>query len=252
MKKPNYRYKSDNEIEDFAKRLREFLGYSPDEPINPVDAIERWQARNEKLQVKILPQAYLGRNHATASWPRRLMQFEESVWAAARRNDRRHRFTVAEEIGHMALQHPEQMNRSIHAEARAKVRPDIKKMEEEAGKFASYFLVPSSGATGKSPAEIQITFGVSRSVAEIAQERIERDARRSSGNIRPLPPRSASALLDSAVKGRSKLNLEELKAQAAGYLPDPCQRCGNRTLKSQGSLVYCECGWPPDSDGELR
>ncbi len=257
---------STEKIAERAGELRRLLRYAPDEIISPVDAIRRLKSEIPKFKLIIVDDRVLPKCFAVANYSDRIITVRRSVWEFANAGNPHDNFTLLEELGHYALAHPGQRNRTIGADHSAQVNKEVAMYEREARHFAGIFAVSMEAANHlQAASHIRLKSCLSERAAKIRWDEIERERRRRSGKNRPISVRGARAMIamNKRWRGIRSVDIEQLQRQvqedearrgavAMDYTGDKCCRCGDRKLRSDGRTICCEnCGWPPDGDCEL-
>jgi Zn-dependent peptidase ImmA (M78 family) len=168
-------------------------------------------------------------------------------------------WTLAHELGHLILRHPRVLSRAQN-DLRAN-QPQVNRYEREAHLFAAALLAPSRLVEQCADfSELARRAGISLSAAKIRFEEHQEEQRRQLGIKREIPKSVQAFLRKRVSEGYSprhvskedieKFSLEsEDAATAQGYLSKKCPQCGQRKLVRRAGNIFCECGWPPDSDG---
>jgi Zn-dependent peptidase ImmA (M78 family) len=136
---------------------------------------------------------------------RRILVIREKVFCAANNqiSDPRARWTIAHEIGHMALGHKRTRHRNVSGRAIDRISAPIRRDEAQAHRFAAALLAPYhlvDAPLETTAEEIASRFNISRSAAEKRKPELERMYRRAHGILRPLP-QSFVEILNSLKKG---------------------------------------------------
>lgn len=178
--------RSDKQIEDAANDIRGKLKMEYVCALDMETVLARLSKRSQTFSVRKAIPGELEDDEAFMNCETHEMLLSPIVYEELKANDRRARFTAAHELGHFVLGHKGNTRRT---KDKSKYLTPVQKLQEsEADRFAAYLLVPSALAGNcKSADEISEKFQVSRKTAEIAFERIEREARRREGRYRELP-----------------------------------------------------------------
>lgn len=182
------RYRTDDEIEEIAKRLRLRLGFERDTPIDMMAVLQKLQVSSSKFKFQRLTDFKLPDAEAQWDAAQGLMTLRESVYQGVIAEHPRARMTAAHELGHFALGHSGVRNRSLVKNAAEKFVSAVKQEESEARRFAAIFLAPAYlvGA-GETVESISSRFGLSLEAAAIRQEEVAKLARQAAGQMRELP-----------------------------------------------------------------
>jgi hypothetical protein len=183
----------------------------------------------------------------------------------------RARFTVAHELAHFVLQHPEVRFRGTQLRAYEMAKRRIRIDEAEANEFAALFLAPDNLIQETDTiTELVSRFGLSSRAAEIRKAAIDADARRRRGELRPLPSKVIDFLAHQQKQGYKVTVLESVRRPSvdvgarishepnvserravvvSGYEALTCVDCGNPTVVRLGNSLVCRtCGYSSDPD----
>jgi IrrE N-terminal-like domain len=169
------------------------------------------------------------------------------------------RFTLAHELGHVALDHRGTRSRAIagrdvRKDANA---PGVWQDESEANLWASFFLMPTRLVTScKTADELAWLCSVSKEAARIRMDGHKRRIQRANGGRRPIPDGTQKLLVRIFNKVGAKPKTfklseqEEFKVTAAagsaeiqGYHSIACGECGSYELLREGGCLTCQnCG----------
>jgi hypothetical protein len=160
------------EIEEQARRLRKTLGIDGFDYPNLADVLHELPDVYPGFKLTSVADRELPHCEAEADCYEKKITVRESVYDAALRDDARARFTLAHEIGHIALGHAGTRLRSTSNNSASFTR-NRKREESEASMFAEAFLAPTFLArTCKSAKEICARFGLSKTAAKIRFDRL--------------------------------------------------------------------------------
>jgi len=147
-------------IRGVARDYRSALGISDQAAPDMLDVLNRLSKTFPNLRVEIVQDSDAPNAEAWVS--SRGLVVKESVVKSLAYGDPRARWTLAHEIGHLALGH---RGRLFRASGPARRIPQ--REEREASIFASEFLAPTQLAEGKSVEEIRRLFQISHAAASI-------------------------------------------------------------------------------------
>lgn len=145
---------SDEEIEYAARQLRIKLGI--DDQLRPdmITVIYKLKDRGMIKNYLRVPDTEMPEDEAKFDAIDRLLYIRESTFCAANgmfaapSKRRRARYTLAHEIGHVALGHAGVRFRGATGDLAKQVVADIRRQEYEADRFAAAFLAPAHLAGG--------------------------------------------------------------------------------------------------------
>jgi Zn-dependent peptidase ImmA (M78 family) len=140
----------DDEIERAARRLRTALGI--DDQLRPdlPTVIYKLKDRGLIKNYERVPDSEMPDDEAKYDSVERVLYVRESTFCAAdamflysESERRRARYTIAHEVGHIALGHDGVRFRGESAAKMEKIVPKIRRQEYEANRFAAAFLAPA-------------------------------------------------------------------------------------------------------------
>lgn len=121
-----------------------------------------------KYEYEILEDKEMKMNYADFNPSEKILRIRESTYIGAKKGDKRDRFTIAHELGHIILHSIYNPNiKFCRLEEEIKPYEDI---EWQANTFAGEFLVDYSVIKDMSIQDISEKFGVSKKVAEIQKK----------------------------------------------------------------------------------
>ena len=239
---------ADDPIEELARALR--INLRVDDQLRPdmIEVIERFKCQGYIADYVRVPDGLMLDAEAKFNPHERKLYLRESIYRSAAQGHPRARWTLAHEVGHVALRHQQIRNRStIGIEIERKV-PSIRRDEVHAHKFAAAFLVPFHRADfslATTPAQLAERFGVSIVAAARRIEELASMYRHLHGIRRPLPPGVVDFLREAQRKGAKITSLEPLNVEPNSplYEGDPCPTCCNFRMVRLGTITKCDyCG----------
>jgi hypothetical protein len=186
------------------------------------------------------------------------LKIPDRTFVALDHQDNRARFSIAHEIGHWVLAHPEQRFRHATKKAYELATPKIQRDERQAEQFAAFFLAPDHLASSRTTVEeLQEMFGLSYRAAVIRKHELEAEARRRLGLKRELPPKVVDLFQYLERKGYRRPQPQpqqpryQLKpaatpakktfhAYSPHYIDEQCPSCGKKTLLPLGNKFMCD------------
>jgi Zn-dependent peptidase ImmA (M78 family) len=249
------------EIEKSAEAVRFRLFVYNAQPINLKIALARIgdMECSPKASFKILPKAEMKFVEAFADCTTNTIFIQENFPNELDPEYHHHRFTLAHELGHLALHHNGVRSRAVQGHEFRKQAGvvGVGRDESEASYWAGAFLMPTSIVTEcETPPILSARCGVSIEAAKIRKENIERRFRRDRKEERPIPENTKRILAElfnkaGAVPKSFKINKPDSlnkfeatgSAQIQGYQPSCCTECGHYELLQEGGCVTCQsCG----------
>ncbi len=227
--------RSDLEIRQLAKRVREFLGVTKDRRVDVLACLQRdaiWTVKGVKrLKFQVRPDAEMGTADGKTSHSRDIVTItvKQSVRSAAYMGDGRARNTLAHELGHAVMHDGAEMPRLATGNITPKWLKPFESAEHQVKIFAPAFLINDAIAESLNGAEeISIEFGISFESAKIYFEELEalRNREKNAEKIRRL----AEEFREVTAPRLPKLH----------FLNDPCPNCGNRTLFPVDAKFMCQ------------
>ncbi|SRR5579883_336389 len=235
----DYRVKgrSNLEIRQLAKKMREFFGVAGDRRIDVLACLawqSIWTVNGEKrLEFQIRADAEMSTADGITSHGSEIVTIavKQSVRDAAFMGDGRARNTLAHELGHAVMHNGVEMPRRPFVNITPKwlKSKPFESAEHQARVFAPAFLINDLIAeTLGSAEEISVEFGISLESAMIYFEELTalRDREAAAEKIR----RIAAEFRESVTPASSKLH----------FIDEPCTVCGNRTVFPVGSKFMCQ------------
>lgn len=252
------RHREDEEFEEVARATRRKLGMEHQLRPDMVTVLFKLQqlgmiARYQRVSANEMPDD-LGSFDPDS----RIMRLRESTFVAANEvvyqnpERSRARFTIAHELGHVVFGHKKTRHRNISGRSIEKIAPSIIRDESDADRFAAAFLAPlylAGNPLLMHASQLADRFGLSKKMAAIRLEELQRLHRRAHNIPRPLP-KGIVAFLENAKKGGAQIKSLEIEqqrmraeAKARGYEGDMCTECSNFTLVRNGTRMKCDtCG----------
>ncbi|HXY59474.1 MAG TPA: ImmA/IrrE family metallo-endopeptidase [Methylocystis sp.] len=230
--------RSDSEVCDLAKKLRDFFGFALDGRVDIVACLKSKSILTVKgvrpLDVQILPDEAMGTADGLTALQNGavLIQLKQSVVDAARMGDGRARNTIAHEFGHGMMHDRIGMARRATSNIRPGWMRPFESAEHQAKVFAPAFLINDVIAKEcESAEEVSIQFGVSLESARIFMKGREEseEKERSKERIR----RMADEFIREV----------QFPKAANKFLDAPCTQCGRNAVYPVGSKFTCAlCG----------
>jgi hypothetical protein len=141
--------RSNDNIESAARHLRMKLGIDDQPRPDMTTVIVKLKDRGLIKNYVRVPDADMPKDEACFDSAERLLYIRESTFCAASAmytfsagERRRARFTIAHEIGHIALGHDGTLHRGATSGLAKKLGREAAQNEREADRFAAAFLVP--------------------------------------------------------------------------------------------------------------
>jgi hypothetical protein len=256
------------QIEYRARMLRELLGYSPSDRIDMSEAVQRLEKNMRGFTLEIVEDDQLPYSEAQTVVEHKLIRIRRTIYEQLVRGDPRASFTMAEEFGHLALNHRGTRNRMETRDFTAsRDNPRANAEERNAKYFAAVFLAPTEGAiSSQSIEDLQSKFGLSAEAARHRFDELQRERRRKSGQRRELPPYIEEDLRllferngykpryvvlrhdvgPAATKfpGDKLVDRQGYEARIQGFAAQPCIECASFTVVEDSGCATCRsCGW---------
>jgi Zn-dependent peptidase ImmA (M78 family) len=243
-------YIADEDFERIARNWRVKLDVDDQLRPNMTDVIQRLKYKGFADYLRV-PDALLPDKEANFNPHDRKLYIRESTYKAAETGDPRARWTIAHEIGHIALNHQQSRNRSSMPTEIERIAPTIRRDESQAHKFAAAFLAPfhrgdfSLEVTAK---QLVDRFGISLPAAIKRVEELSRMYRRLHGIKRPLPQSVVDFLAVAQRKGHQVKTLGTMEfafeqTEPFRYEGELCPVCNNFRMIRTGISMKCEfCG----------
>src|SRR5258708_6415885 len=164
-------YLEDEDIEQRARNLRKTLSVDDQAQPDMTTLIVKLKHLGLIKNYERVPNADMPDDEAAFDADRQILVIRESVFCAANNqiSDPRARWTIAHEIGHMALGHKRTRHRNVSGRTIDRTSRPIRTDEAQAHRFAAAFLAPYHlvQAPLNTPSEDLATFfNISRSAAE--------------------------------------------------------------------------------------
>lgn len=248
----------DDEMERRANALRRELGLDAVDRLDGVDVLEKLKFKRFLRDYIVVPDHALGDADARYSAEDRIIYLRESTEMRVRSGDPRALWTVAHEVGHLALGHATR-DRKTNGDQHSPYNSVLNREETDAHRFAAAFLAPAYLANANEntlATELSDRFGLSKQAAERRRDELVRQHRRKHGVKRPLPPKVLDFLAEASRRGHpigSSLKREienhaiEVSAPVAAvsYEGNPCPNptCGEFRMVRRGLYTECQaCG----------
>jgi Zn-dependent peptidase ImmA (M78 family) len=235
----------DEDFERAAQILRVTCGLDDQLHLDVIEVLRKLKHFGKILDYVRVPDQHLPDADAKFDPDKRIIYLRESVYLAAEQGDTRHRWTVAHEVGHVALNHNRLRNRSAAPRSIERIASAIRRDETQAHRFAAPFhranFSPQTTAH-----QIAMRFGVSSAAAHRRLEEFARIHRRLNRLARPLPSSVIDFLRIAQQRGHTVKDpalADFLSAFSAPpeYDGDPCPSCGEFKLIRSGLGKKCEC-----------
>jgi Zn-dependent peptidase ImmA (M78 family) len=244
-------YLEDDDFERGAQILRVKLGIDDQLRLDVIDVLQKLKHHGYIVDYVRVPDTALPEADAQYNPDKRIIYLRESTYSAAQCGDRRAKWTVAHEVGHVALNHKQTRNRSIAPRSIEKISQAIRRDEVQAHKFAAAFLAPFHRANFSpltTAQQIATRFNISLSAANQRIEEFARIYRRLNGLARPLPSSVIDFLQSAQRKGHMIKNSTladgfSALGPLARYEGDACPNCNEFKLVRRGISKTCDgCG----------
>jgi Zn-dependent peptidase ImmA (M78 family) len=244
-------YLDDEDFERAAQMLRIKLGIDDQLHLDVVDVLRQLKHHGYITDYVRVSDRSLPEADAQYDPDKRIIYLREATYSAAQRGDKRARWTIAHEVGHVALNHRQTRNRSSVSRNIEKIAQTIRRDETQAHKFAAALLAPFNRANFSlqtTAQQVAIKFGISLPAAEQRIEEFARIYRRQNGLPRPLPPSVIDFLKAAEKKGYVAKNSTFADTISAfepspRYEGDACPNCNEFKLIRSGIRRKCDgCG----------
>ncbi len=228
--------RSDQEVKQLAKRLREFFGVSNERRIDVIACAEQrsiWTVKGEReLRLDLRSDADMGPDDGLTIYDGNIITiaFKRSIRHAAYMGDGYGRNTFGHEFGHAVMHDGAPKSRRTLGNKKYKFIQPFESAEHQAKVFAPAFLINDEIAERLNSAEhISVEFGISLESAKIyfTQLKDRRNREKSAENIRKIADEVRMAL--SPPK----------KIFDMTFLPEPCSVCRNATVFPIGHKFMC-------------
>jgi hypothetical protein len=256
---------TNEQLEYRARALRGTCGYTATEPIDGRELVANFLSRNPQVRLEIVPDAELRFSQAQTSPELSLIKVRQSDHTRFLSGEPHQVATLLEEVAHLVLQHRGTLNRMANrVDLIARANPARAADEREAKHFVAVLLVPTEAGLLCGDAEsLAKTFGVSRQMAGIRWQELEREKRRRAKLLRPIPADTQAQIVElfkanryqarhveldqrSRSKQLTRVVERQLKSEAAlqGYSLEACPSCSDlKRLKQAGCETCQNCGW---------
>jgi Zn-dependent peptidase ImmA (M78 family) len=244
-------YLDDEDFERAAQMLRVKLGVDDQLHLDVIDVLRKLKYQGYVADYVRVSDISLPEAEAQYDPDRRVIYLRESTYSAAQRGDTRARWTIAHEVGHVALNHQQTRNRSNASRNIEKIAQTIRRDEAQAHRFAAAFLAPFHQANFSpqtTAQQVATKFGISLSAAERRVEEFTRIYRRQNGVARPLPSSVIDFLQAAQRKGHIIKNpalagLVSSFGPSSRYEGNACPNCNAFKLVRRGIHMKCaDCG----------
>jgi hypothetical protein len=211
------RKRTEEDLEIAAERTRARLGVSGQTNPDMMTLIVKMKSLGIIKNYRRVPDEKMPFDEALFDSMDGILDIAERTFVGMNRGTPRAIMTIAEEIGHIALEHGGVRHRATNdpADPRPdpeKIDPKIRLEEAEARRFAAAFLAPRdlAGDITKTSAEgLAKKFNLSSQAAHIRKQELERLHRRKHGVKRPLPSSIEQFLRDAKAKGHRIRSLDD-------------------------------------------
>jgi len=175
-KKSRYIRKTKLSIRKIARDLRKGLDIDDRHSPDLLQVLARFKGPNHKFRLKEVPDSSLPHAEAKAHCESGILEVRSGILRALDKyGDPRARWTIAHELGHLALGHPGRLFRKRPGEPISRTQEAL---EYEADTFASEFLAPEHLAKQCQTAnEIQRLFQISSDAAARRKTELDQDSR---------------------------------------------------------------------------
>jgi Zn-dependent peptidase ImmA (M78 family) len=199
-------YLEDDDIEQKAWDLRRTLGVDGQTQPDMMTLIAKLKNLGLIKDYRRVPNDQMLDDEAAFDSEERILIIRESVFCAANNqiSNPRARWTIAHEIGHMALGHKRTRHRNVSGRSIDRISAPIARDEAQANRFAA-FLAPYhlvNSPIESSAEQIASRFNISQIAAKTRKLELERMYRRAHGILRPLPQDFADFLNNLKSKRR--------------------------------------------------
>ena len=248
-------YLSDEDFERLTRKLRITLGI--DDQLRPdmIDVITSLKRLGYIADWVHVPDQCMAGAEAKFDPKDRKLYLSETTYLAALGDEPRARWTIAHEVGHIALAHHNARNRNAVRSEIERIAPTVRRDEAQANRFAAAFLAPfhkTNFSLEMTATQLADRFGISVTAATNRVEELARIYRQRNGIQRPLPQGIIDFLKEAQRKGHKIMSLASEKPNGASstqrieteqYEGDACPRCGNFTMIRNGTCFRCTiCG----------
>jgi Zn-dependent peptidase ImmA (M78 family) len=249
------------EIEKSAETVRAKLFVYDSFPLNLGMVIARIGDidTNPRASIKLMPKAKMKYDEAYTDCTSKIIAIPDNFPNQLGPQFPRNRFSLAHELGHVALGHKGTRSRAVAGRDFRKDAnvPGVRQDEAEAHLWASFFLMPTSIVRNcKTVEELASRCGVSEEAARIRMASYQRGMRRSSGEKRPILPSTQKLLAElfnkagvepKAFKISKPEKIKTIEAVGSaenrGYQSIACGECGKFELLREGGCLTCQnCG----------
>jgi|SRR5713101_8995162 len=135
-------YLEDEDFERAAQILRVKFGIDDQLRLDVIDVLRKLKHHGQIVDYVRVPDMSLPDAEAQYDPDKGIIYLRESTYLAAQRGDSRARWTVAHEVGHVALNHQRTRNRSSASRSIEKIAQTIRRDEAQAHRFAAALLAP--------------------------------------------------------------------------------------------------------------
>jgi len=202
-------YLEDEDFERAAQILRVKFGIDDQLGLDVIEVLRKLRHYGQIVDYVRVSDISLPDAEAKYDPDKRIIYLRESTYQAALQGNRRARWTVAHEVGHVALNHQRTRNRSSTLRSIEKIAPNIRRDEAQAHKFAAALLAPFHRANFSlktTTQQIATRFDISLDAANRRIEEFTRIYRRLNGLARPLPSSVIAFLKAAQRKGHTIKN----------------------------------------------
>jgi Zn-dependent peptidase ImmA (M78 family) len=244
-------YLEDEDFERAAQILRVKFGIDDQLRLDVIDILRKLKHHGQIIDYVRVPDMSLPEAEAQYDPDKGIIYLRESTYQAALQGNRRARWTVAHEIGHVTLNHQRTRNRSSTLRSIEKIAQTIRRDEAQAHKFAAALLAPFHRANFSlqtTAQQVATRFDISLDAANRRIEEFTRIYRRLNGLARPLPSSVIDFLKAAQRKGHMIKNLAladfiSALGTSPRYEGDACPSCNEFKLVRSGIGKKCDgCG----------
>jgi uncharacterized protein DUF955 len=229
--------RSDDQVKQLAKRLREFFGVSAERRIDVIACARSrsiWTVSGEReLRLDLRCDDEMGPDDGLTTYEGKLIvvAIKRSVHYAAYMGDGRARNTFGHEFGHCVIHNGAPKSRRALGNKKFNFIQAYESAEHQAKVFAPAFLINDEIAVRLARAEeISVEFGVSLESATIYYRQLlaQRDRQK-----------SAKKILRMAEEARAVLSPPKTVHRVT-FLAEPCSRCGHPRVFPIGHKFMCQ------------
>jgi Zn-dependent peptidase ImmA (M78 family) len=207
------RYFTDEQLEDFGRKLRRRLDIEHQPRPDMLTTIVKLKGHDRRFNYQRVADDLLPDAEAQWDSDEWVIKLREATFQGIQRGQPRARFVAAEEMMHYLLGHQGVLNRSIQKTVIETAVARIRSQESEARRAAAVFLAPEYLAPEEvSPAIIADFFAISFEAATFRTAEVERLRRRRLNVERLLPPVAVDFLKEAKRRGFEVKSLDDDQA----------------------------------------